>query len=149
MSAAAGRDVALRRAPHACIVSSPPMRQNADKLGVLELFARWIVLVILAGALLLPGGTSAIAQSESCPMAKSMDCGGMTADPCCDHGKSDFAKSCKPGMACQTSVTATVLPSETAAAVMVAVVQADIMSGVARAPASHPPDRTLRPPILH
>ena len=41
------------------------------------------------------------------------------------------------------------MPTEAEAVLVVAMAHADITSGVDRAPASHPPDRTLRPPILH
>lgn len=115
----------------------------------LRLISTIVALVALLLFVSVAPGASASAMHEPCPMAKSMDCGGGTADPCCDHGKPDFGKSCKPGMPCQASVTAPVLPPEAATVVVVAVVQAEVSPGVARAPASHPPDRTLRPPILH
>lgn len=82
-------------------------------------------------------------------MAQSMDCADMAVDPCCDHGQSNLGKSCKSGMPCQASATAPLLPTEAEAVLVVAMAHADITSGVDRAPASHPPDRTLRPPILH
>lgn len=108
-------------------------------------------IVALAALLLFVGvapSASAGSAHDPCPMAQSPNCTDMAADPCCDHGQPDLGKDCKSGMSCQASVAAPLLPTEVAAEVVVVFVHADVAHGVARAPTSHPPDRTLRPPIL-
>jgi hypothetical protein len=133
------------------IVVSSRLAHCGRVFGATGLLLRWVMLIALTTSFLGVLNAPAAAAHEPCPMAQSMDCADMSADPCCDHelpGQSDTGNSCKSGMPCQVSATAPALPAEAAAVVMMTFVHTDSAPSVSHAPASHPPDRRLRPPIL-
>ncbi|MBI5941902.1 MAG: hypothetical protein HY859_15915 [Caulobacterales bacterium] len=109
------------------------------------------LLLVWTAALALPlvaaPGAYAMATTAACPM----EAAGMSADhagmDCCDHGQgsSDQTAPCKPGMAC--FATAAALPAASVDVAVVAFDEADLVQAPARALASLPPDRDIRPPI--
>ena len=66
---------------------------------------------------------------------------------CCDHGKggSEQKSPCRPGMAC--FATASVLPATSVEIAALIFDSVDLTRAPTRTLQSHPPDRTLRPPI--
>jgi hypothetical protein len=92
-------------------------------------------------------GAYALTTPAPCPM----EAAGLAVDhdamDCCDHGQgsSDQTAPCKPGMAC--FATAAALPAASAGPAVVAFDDADLFQAPARALASRPPDRDIRPPI--
>ena len=66
---------------------------------------------------------------------------------CCDHGKggSEQKSACKPGMACFAGASA--LPAVSVEIAALIFDGVDLTQAPMRTLPSHPPDRTLRPPI--
>jgi hypothetical protein len=109
------------------------------------------LLLVWTAALALPLVAAPPAhalQKAPCPMeASGMLAAGPGKMDCCDHGKGDPEQKapCKPGMAC--FATANVIPVASVDIVALSFDSVDLTQAPMRTFQSHPPDRTLRPPI--
>jgi hypothetical protein len=110
------------------------------------------LLAVLAAIMLLIGGTPLRAAPSACnpcppdcPMMKHMAASSGEHHKAPDTGGKAH-NPCKQGLACQISATMTA-PSQMVTFVTLTANVVDHQSGGLLAVASHPPDRSLRPPI--
>jgi len=109
-------------------------------------------LALLAAIMLVIGGVpsrAAASPCDPCPpdcaMMKQMPTSSGQHNNAPDTG-GNADNPCKQGLACQVSA-ATAAPSEMVASVTLSAGVVDHRPGEPLAAASHPPDRSLRPPI--
>jgi len=110
------------------------------------------LLALLAAIMLVIGGAPAVAASQpcdpcppDCPMMQQM------AEQMAHHGKAPDQggkanSPCKPDVACQVSASMTA-PLQTTVAITLTTAALDLRPSDPLAAPSHPPDRSLRPPI--
>jgi hypothetical protein len=110
------------------------------------------ILALLAAIMLVIGTAPAIAASQpcepcppDCPMMKM-----LSANKAGDAQKAPSDKRerpCKPGVLCQGSAPVTPAPPEASVRLTFSFEDVDHRPAGAPLPASHQPDRSLRPPI--
>jgi hypothetical protein len=112
------------------------------------------LLALLAAIMLMIGGSPAVAASQPCNPCPP-DCAmmkQMAAASADHHGQapkgSPSENPCKQSLACQVSAAAVAAPPTALVAFVLTTQKVDHRLAAALAAPSHPPDRSLRPPIL-
>jgi hypothetical protein len=110
------------------------------------------ILALLAAIMLMIGTAPAVAATQSCepcppdcPMMKMLSPSKAGDAQKAPSGKGE--NPCKPGVLCQASAPVTPAPPEASVRLSFSFEDVDHRPAGAPLPASHQPDRSLRPPI--